>query len=1112
MRKNFYRQAQKGICIATLSATVLTSIPTVSYAEAYAKGRAVMEEMQKLSLPTENAVTFNLADAALRQEKTFVDAYGEDFTTTVIEINIAKNGTYIIKGSNEINNAFVDTHIKVEKGVEANIIFDGAQIQNNQMYDSGVDSCGNIYTNQLFPVLDIEGTANLYVEEDSCLTSPDKDYSYVIQVTGDMTLKEGNGRLTLMLGNCKEDSEEEENYGYSILGRKEGENRRQGTVTLEGGDLVAYGAIEGVEKFTMTGGKADLSYGDGRCVYAEDIAILGGELSLTDDAEKEWISYFLKGRNSVYIDGAKITAKQKSPTQQSVKIGIVESEGSNTVICNSVISYDEQYFTLNRMSDVSDVYGRKIGLFTVDGLLENTKVKTINGQPVTNLQTAEDGTLKCFMEYGKNIITLEDGSVYTYTYQLDGENAIENMIKDDPAVSTHKITLQVEGETNQQEFVVPDGFKLGNRYFDGQRYYEYDYGSAGTPDKITEDMMITLREVELGVTVDGEKFEGDVLPNEVFYLAQDRNGDSFVAYPGDTVKQGASYTSSLPAVKKDGKWFVKIGGKADFDSLDELLQEDDALKILLDADIDFSEEDVFGLLNGGASSFYGIFDGNGHSITNVKSKYYPYILTGNNYGTIKNVRIRNATVPSRNYSADFRSGILCSNNYGTIENCAVENAVIKTKKKTEYDDEMTIKLRVHSALAGGNYGTIKDSFVKDITFDGDGDTYPLSQSFTGSHIENTYYLSEKTEDKNAKTAQQFASGEVCSLLNHGVSDGSQCWYQNIDNDGEKDQAPVADSSHGTVYTGYQECVKSYSNVKLPESPTAHDTIYTAQGNVITGICKKDSAHSVRMTVSGKDAVYDKTAHAVDIGIELSEEWGKVEVPYEIFYTREGTRTEDLTSPGTIKATVSVGTAKVEVVYTIKEAPTEKPVVTPTAKPTDKPAATPTAKPTDKPAVTPTAKPTDKPVATPTAKPTKTSDSQATKKAAEREKAVPKKVGAILKVKGNKYRVTKSKAKGSTVEFTGYTNKKKKKVTIPESITVQGVEYDVTSIGERAFSNCKKLTLLEIKTKKLTKKTVAKKTFKSIRKKTVIKVPKSKYKAYKKVLRARGLNKKVKIKK
>ena len=57
-------------------------------------------------------------------------------------------------------------------------------------------------------------------------------------------------------------------YVQFILGMKEGENRRQGTVTLEGGDLAAYGAIEGVEKFTMTGGKADLSYGDDRCVYA----------------------------------------------------------------------------------------------------------------------------------------------------------------------------------------------------------------------------------------------------------------------------------------------------------------------------------------------------------------------------------------------------------------------------------------------------------------------------------------------------------------------------------------------------------------------------------------------------------------------------------------------------------------------------------------------------------------------------------------------------------------------------------------------------------------------------------------------------------------------------
>jgi len=55
--------------------------------------------------------------------------------------------------------------------------------------------------------------------------------------------------------------------------------------------------------------------------------------------------------------------------------------------------------------------------------------------------------------------------------------------------------------------------------------------------------------------------------------------------------------------------------------------------------------------------------------------------------------------------------------------------------------------------------SIKDSFEKDITFNGDGETYPICKSFAGSKLENTYYLSEKTGEENAKTAEQFASGE-----------------------------------------------------------------------------------------------------------------------------------------------------------------------------------------------------------------------------------------------------------------------------------------------------------------------------------------------------------------
>ena len=1153
MRKKFYRQAKKAICIATLSATVLSSIPMIPYTQAYAKGQTTMEELQALSLPTENAVTYNLSDASLRTEKTFVDVYGDELTTKVIEINITKNGNYIIKGSNEINGAFVDTHIKVEKGVKANIIFDGAKVQNNQTYASSSDSCGNVSTNQLFPVLDIEGTANLYVKEDSCLTSPDRDGSYVAQVLGDLTIKKGTGRLTLMSGCYKKDlqtEEDEEVYGYAVLGSKEGENRRLGSVTVEGGDFTAYGGIVAVDKFTMTDGNVYLCYADQCNVYAENIAILGGNLSLTNDAEKASVSSMLYCKDSLYIDGANITAQQEN---SSKAIPIVSTSYGkktiNMVIQNSVISYDETQF---KLEDVTDVYDNSINLFTVDGLQHNTKVERINGQPVTGLQTAEDGSLKCLLEYGDNVITLDNGENYIYTYQWDEETQKESMVKNDKSV-THKVTLRDEGESGGREIIVADGFELGNRYFDGQKYYKYD--SAEKPEKIIDDVTITLHEVKEKVTVDGTEWTDDVLPTGSFYMATDKEDDKFIAYPGDTVQQGTSYTSFLKAVQKEGKWFVKIENRDDLDLLNENLWHDNTLNILLETDLDFSGEDCSYLLDG---DYYGTFDGNGHGITNAKNKYYSSVLTLKNYGTIKNVHIKNASVPSSEYSADFQSGILCARNYGTIENCSVESSTVETKKRTDDDDEQSIKLRVHSALVGGNYGTIKDCFAKDITFNGDGETYPICKSFAGSKLENTYYLSEKAGEENAKTAEQFASGEVCSLLNHGVTDGSQYWRQNIDNDGERDAAPVADPFHGIVYAGYQGCVKVYSNAELQMTTPSHEVKYTAEGNTITGICKNDSSHNVQLTVSANDVTYDGKAHPATVGVECSDEWGEAEVPYKIVYTRGENPTEDLTGPGTIKASVTMGDAAAEVTYTIKAAPTATPTATPSATPTASPSAAPTAAPTVSPSVVPSAGPTATPAGTnpggvPSADPSEGNKATATPAPSDKSVIAPgetktpgeTKAPAAAKApetagtkiaskKGDTYKVTDTSGKIPEVELTKSAAKKKAKtVVIPKTVKVDGVNYKVTAIAEKAFAGNKKLKTVvigadiekigakafykcvnlkkvTIQTTKLTAKTVGAKAFAKIHKKAVVKVPKAKKKAYKKWLKKRGIGGKQKI--
>lgn len=131
-----------------------------------------------------------------------------------------------------------------------------------------------------------------------------------------------------------------------------------------------------------------------------------------------------------------------------------------------------------------------------------------------------------------------------------------------------------------------------------------------------------------------------------------------------------------------------------------------------------------------------------------------------------------------------------------------------------------------------------------------------------------------------------------------------------------------------------------------------------------------------------------------------------------------------------------------------------------------------------------------------------------------------------------YQVTKSGATGGEVEYVA-PSAKKSSVTIPDTVTIDGVKYNVTSIaknafkgnkklskvtigknvtkiGANAFNGCKKLKTVTIKSEKL--KSVGKNAFKGIKSKATIKVPKKKMKAYKKMLKKRGVSSKAKYKK
>lgn len=129
-----------------------------------------------------------------------------------------------------------------------------------------------------------------------------------------------------------------------------------------------------------------------------------------------------------------------------------------------------------------------------------------------------------------------------------------------------------------------------------------------------------------------------------------------------------------------------------------------------------------------------------------------------------------------------------------------------------------------------------------------------------------------------------------------------------------------------------------------------------------------------------------------------------------------------------------------------------------------------------------------------------------------------------------YKVTKPTAQNGTVEFSKV-DKTKSSITIPATITVDGITYKVTSISKNAFKNnkklkkitigknittiganafygCKNLKTVTIKSTQV--KSVGKNAFKGINPKAKIKVPKSKLTKYKKLLKGKGQKSTVKI--
>ncbi len=131
-----------------------------------------------------------------------------------------------------------------------------------------------------------------------------------------------------------------------------------------------------------------------------------------------------------------------------------------------------------------------------------------------------------------------------------------------------------------------------------------------------------------------------------------------------------------------------------------------------------------------------------------------------------------------------------------------------------------------------------------------------------------------------------------------------------------------------------------------------------------------------------------------------------------------------------------------------------------------------------------------------------------------------------------YRVTSANVQNPKVSYVSNSNTGARTVTVPNTVTINGVKYkvteiednafssnaslttltigtNVTSIGTKAFYKCKKLTTVKIKTKKLS--TIGTKAFYGIKNNATFSAYRSKLTTYQKKIKASGINTTIRLK-
>lgn len=327
--------------------------------------------------------------------------------------------------------------------------------------------------------------------------------------------------------------------------------------------------------------------------------------------------------------------------------------------------------------------------------------------------------------------------------------------------------------------------------------------------------------------------------------------DGFCTEPGCSYYQPAVEVNGVYQIYNNGQllWFAAFvnndAAHAQYEtsdpSADAMLMNDLALNHTIDDAatwVPIGNRDI---------SYCGTFDGNGKTISNLVTngeKYQGFVGHLGDGGVIQNLTL-DATCSvkgSTSYGNNYLGGICGRQSGGTIQNCA-NYAEVSGRNYVggicgSQEGNSTIKFCYNASVdiygngvTGGICGFQDDNSTIEFCYNsGKVDSYGTNEGAisgwfaAGCTIRNCYWLQGSCStgyfDKGGtaanveqKTAEEFASGAVCFLLNNSTSE-DVAWHQSVDNGQTVDAFPVLDSSHGTVYHGSWNCgsvTKAYTN-------------------------------------------------------------------------------------------------------------------------------------------------------------------------------------------------------------------------------------------------------------------------------------------------------------